>query len=120
MHSYNSKQTKEKYNDHKCESEFLEYLAVTFNILVVDDSFPMRKVIKKNIKASGFAEANFDEASDGSEALKILNKKGIHMMMTGYNMPNMNGPIFSIGVACSMQSYLWPICQKGINSIRPY
>jgi len=47
MHSYNSKQTKEKYNDHKCESEFLEYLAVTFNILVVDDSFPMRKVIKK-------------------------------------------------------------------------
>lgn len=62
-----------------------------FNILVVDDSLPMRKVIKKNIKASGFPEANFDEASDGSEAMRILNEKGIHLMMTGYNMPNMNG-----------------------------
>lgn len=64
---------------------------MTFNILVVDDSFPMRKVIKKNIKASGFVEANFDEASDGSEAMGILNEKVIHLMMTGYNMPNMNG-----------------------------
>jgi two-component system chemotaxis response regulator CheY len=64
---------------------------VVFNILVVDDSLPMRKVIKKNIKASGFSEANIDEASDGSEAMRILNEKWIHLMMTGYNMPNMNG-----------------------------
>ncbi|MBU1172610.1 MAG: response regulator [Proteobacteria bacterium] len=64
---------------------------MAFNILVVDDSLPMRKVIKKTIKASGFSMAQYEEASDGAEALKILNEKWIDIVVTDYNMPNMNG-----------------------------
>lgn len=64
---------------------------MAFNILVVDDSLPMRKVIKKTIKASGFAMAGYEEASDGKEALKILKDKWIDVVVTDYNMPNMNG-----------------------------
>lgn len=64
---------------------------MAFNILVVDDSLPMRKVIKKTIMASGFAMADYDEASDGTEALGILREKWIDVVVTDYNMPGMNG-----------------------------
>lgn len=64
---------------------------MAFNILVVDDSLPMRKVIKKTIMASGFAMADYDEASDGSEALGILRGKWVDIVVTDYNMPGMNG-----------------------------
>jgi two-component system chemotaxis response regulator CheY len=64
---------------------------MAFNILVVDDSLPMRKVIRKTIMASGFAMADYDEASDGSEALKIMRDKWVDIVVTDYNMPGMNG-----------------------------
>lgn len=64
---------------------------MTFNILVVDDSSPMRKVIKKTIKASGFAMAEYSEAADGLEALAVLREKWVDIVVTDYNMPNMNG-----------------------------
>ena len=64
---------------------------MAFNILVVDDSLPMRKVMKKTIMASGFAMADYEEASDGLEALNILREKWIDIVVTDYNMPGMNG-----------------------------
>jgi two-component system chemotaxis response regulator CheY len=64
---------------------------MTYNILVVDDSFPMRSAIKKTIKASGFALSNYDEAEDGRQALEILNKQWVDIVVTDYNMPVMNG-----------------------------
>jgi two-component system chemotaxis response regulator CheY len=64
---------------------------MAFNILVVDDSLPMRKVIRKTIMASGFAMAEYDEASDGAEALRILREKWVDIVVTDYNMPGMNG-----------------------------
>lgn len=64
---------------------------MAFNILVVDDSMPMRKVLKKTIKASGFRMADYEEAADGQEALAILKSKWIDIVVTDFNMPNMNG-----------------------------
>lgn len=64
---------------------------MAFNILVVDDSLPMRGVIKKIIKASGFSMAEYEEAADGEEALKILHEKWVDIVVTDYNMPKMNG-----------------------------
>ena len=64
---------------------------MAFNILVVDDSMPMRKVIKKTIKASGFGMAEYEEAGDGIEALKVLKEKWVDIVVTDFNMPNMNG-----------------------------
>ncbi len=64
---------------------------MAFTILVVDDSLPMRKVIRKTIMASGFAMADYDEAADGAEALGILREKWIDIVLTDYNMPGMNG-----------------------------
>lgn len=64
---------------------------MAFNILVVDDSLPMRKVIRKTIMASGFAMADYYEATDGVEALGLLKERLVDIVVTDYNMPRMNG-----------------------------
>ncbi len=64
---------------------------MTANILIVDDSLPMRSVIIKTIKASGFGAANFYQAADGIKALEVLKDEWMDLVITDYNMPDMNG-----------------------------
>jgi len=64
---------------------------MAYNILIVDDSFPMRAVIKKVIRASGFAIGEFFEAGNGQEALNVLDEHWLDLVLTDYNMPDMNG-----------------------------
>ncbi|MDD2389806.1 MAG: response regulator [Desulfobacterales bacterium] len=62
------------------------------NMLIVDDSSPMRSVIIKTIKLSGFGDSKFFEAPDGLTALNILREnRDIDIVITDYNMPGMNG-----------------------------
>ncbi|WP_027357934.1 response regulator [Desulforegula conservatrix] len=64
---------------------------MTLKILIVDDSGPMRAVIIKTVKAAGFGCAVFLEAKDGQDALNILEREEVDLIMTDYNMPLMNG-----------------------------
>ncbi|MCP4745054.1 MAG: response regulator [Desulfobacteraceae bacterium] len=64
---------------------------MAYNVLIVDDSSPMRAVIKKTIKASGFNVGRFHEASNGKQALDILKDRWLDIVLTDYNMPEMNG-----------------------------
>ncbi len=64
---------------------------MSYKILIVDDSLPMRSVIKKTIKASGFNTSEFYEAEDGESALKVLDSNWLDIVVTDYNMPVMNG-----------------------------
>ncbi len=64
---------------------------MAYKILIVDDSLPMRSVLKKTIQASGFGEAEFFDAANGKEALEILGKEWLDIVLTDYNMPEMNG-----------------------------
>jgi two-component system chemotaxis response regulator CheY len=59
-------------------------------ILVVDDSAMMRKIIIKNMRDCGFA-IDTVEAGDGVEAIKIFTAGGIEVVITDWNMPNMDG-----------------------------
>jgi len=64
---------------------------MAYNVLIVDDSLPMRSVIKKSVKVSGFKVGEFFEASNGREALNILKEEWVDLVLTDYNMPDMNG-----------------------------
>jgi len=56
-------------------------------ILVVDDSTTMRRIIANSLKAAGFDD--IVEAGDGAEALKTM--AGVELVLTDWNMPNMDG-----------------------------
>jgi len=62
------------------------------NVLVVDDSGTMRRIIKNTLKQAGFG--NVLEAENGREALTKLNSEKIDLILTDWNMPEMDGLTF--------------------------
>lgn len=64
---------------------------MSYSILIVDDSLPMRSVIKRTIKAAGYGKSELLEAADGREAMDLMKKSWVDMVITDYNMPVMNG-----------------------------
>ena len=58
-------------------------------ILAVDDSATMRRIIKNQLKQSGFDQV--DEAENGREALNLLKGGGYDLLITDWNMPEMCG-----------------------------
>ncbi|MDR1163187.1 MAG: chemotaxis response regulator CheY [Candidatus Accumulibacter sp.] len=58
-------------------------------ILVVDDFPTMRRFIRNLLKELGFS--NVDEADDGISALQKLKIKDFELVLTDWNMPNMDG-----------------------------
>jgi two-component system, chemotaxis family, chemotaxis protein CheY len=57
-------------------------------ILVVEDFNTSRQIIKKTLESMGY---EVEEAQDGREALKFFNGSRIDLVITDYNMPNMDG-----------------------------
>ena len=64
---------------------------MSYSILIVDDSLPMRSVIKRTFKAAGYGSAEFHEAANGRKALDLMKNNWIDLVITDYNMPVMNG-----------------------------
>src|SRR5699024_5037261 len=58
-------------------------------ILVVDDFPTMRRIIRNLLKDLGFE--NVDEAEDGVIALEKLRNGNFEMVVSDWNMPNMDG-----------------------------
>ena len=62
----------------------------TMKILVVEDSKITRKMEIKALKSAGFD--NFSEADDGRDAIeKLTNSDDVDLIISDWNMPNMNG-----------------------------
>lgn len=64
---------------------------MSFSILIVDDSLPMRSVLKRTLGAAGYGSSQMLEAANGEEALELMRHSWIDLVMTDYNMPVMNG-----------------------------
>jgi two-component system chemotaxis response regulator CheY len=58
------------------------------NIVVVEDFEVSRKIISNTLTKAGY---NVFEASDGEEAINLFDGRSIDMLITDFNMPNMDG-----------------------------
>lgn len=64
---------------------------MSYNVLIVDDSRSMRSVIKKMLSLSGFQVGEYLEASNGREALDMLENNWIDLVLSDVHMPVMDG-----------------------------
>ncbi|MDY0220423.1 MAG: response regulator [Desulfobacterium sp.] len=76
---------------------------MSYSILIVDDSLPMRSVVKRAIKAAGYGNSELLEAANGRQALEMMRNSWVDMVITDYNMPVMNGLDF---IRCVKQEEL--------------
>jgi two-component system chemotaxis response regulator CheY len=61
---------------------------MALNILVVDDSTAIRKILIRVLRQTELAIAEILEARDGLEALEIVRN---HLILSDINMPNLDG-----------------------------
>jgi len=64
---------------------------VAFRVLIVDDSPVMRGFIRRTMLVSGIEASEFLEAGDGAEALNVLSREWVDVILTDLNMPVMDG-----------------------------
>ena len=67
---------------------------MAFRVLIVDDSPVMRGFIRRTMQLSGLEVAEFLEAGDGAEALAVLGREWVDVILTDLNMPVMDGEQF--------------------------
>jgi len=61
------------------------------DVLIVDDSAAIRKILQRVLTQTDVAINRVLEAGDGKEALELLKKEKINLVLTDINMPNMDG-----------------------------
>lgn len=63
-------------------------------ILIVDDSKAMRMIVLRTLRQSGLHIDDIREAADGAEALQSVAEFNPQLVLSDWNMPNMNGMEF--------------------------
>ena len=61
------------------------------DILVVDDSAAIRKILTRVLRQTGMAIQTIHEAGDGQEALSVMAEHRIDLVLSDINMPKMDG-----------------------------
>ncbi|MBV8730906.1 MAG: response regulator [Acidobacteriia bacterium] len=61
------------------------------DVLVVDDSAAIRKILQRVLRQTGMAINTIHEAGDGAEALKLLQSHKVDLVLSDINMPKMDG-----------------------------
>ena len=69
-----------------------------FNVLVVDDSRTLRKILIRELNSLGFY--NIVEAADGLEAIEVVKTKPVDLMLLDMEMPELDG----LGVLTALKS----------------
>ncbi len=67
-------------------------MGYSHSIITVDDSSTMRRIIKNTLQKLGFE--TILEAGNGLEALEVMSKNKVDMVVTDWNMPEMDGLTF--------------------------
>ncbi len=61
------------------------------NVLIVDDSAAIRKILERVLRQAEVPLDEVHEASDGVEALEALRNQKIDLILSDINMPRMDG-----------------------------
>lgn len=61
------------------------------NLLIVDDSATMRRMVARTLQMSGLPLGKIHEAADGREGLDLLEHTSVDVVFADINMPVMNG-----------------------------
>jgi two-component system, chemotaxis family, chemotaxis protein CheY len=61
------------------------------DVLIVDDSAAIRKILQRMLGQAGFTLGTVTEAGDGVEALEKLKAHPVQLVLSDINMPNMDG-----------------------------
>jgi len=64
---------------------------MTVDVLIVDDSAAIRKILQRMLGQAGLTLGKILEAGDGVEALEKLKSQPVHLILSDINMPNMDG-----------------------------
>jgi two-component system, chemotaxis family, chemotaxis protein CheY len=59
--------------------------------LIVDDSSVMRKIVERSLRQAGVDLQQVVEASNGAEALGVLQQQEVDLILCDINMPVMDG-----------------------------
>lgn len=60
-------------------------------VLIVDDSKAMRLIVRRTLRQAGFDNLELAEAENGVEALNQINQNKPDLVLSDWNMPEMNG-----------------------------
>ncbi|MGA2326609.1 MAG: response regulator [Bryobacteraceae bacterium] len=61
------------------------------DVLIVDDSAAIRKILQRVLKQADVPLGEVYEAADGLEALKVVGAQRVNLILADINMPNMDG-----------------------------
>ena len=61
------------------------------DVLVVDDSAAIRKILQRVLRQTGMSIRTIFEAGDGQEALALLKEQRVALVLSDINMPKMDG-----------------------------
>ena len=60
-------------------------------VLIVDDSKPMRNLVKRTMIRAGYANHAYELAGNGQEAIDLFDTFHPELILADWNMPKMNG-----------------------------
>lgn len=73
--------------------------ARAIKVLIVDDQGTMRALIRAGLKDLGFQD--IEDAVDGEDAFKKLSEKPVHLVISDFNMPKLDG----LGLLRAVRAY---------------
>ncbi len=66
-------------------------MSQSLDVLIVDDSAAIRKILQRVLKQAEIPVGRVYEAGDGAEALAAMRQQPVNLVLSDINMPNMDG-----------------------------
>jgi len=60
-------------------------------ILIADDSKTMRMIVMRHLRQAGYGDGELVEANNGAEALQLTRNGHFDLVLSDWNMPELNG-----------------------------